>query len=197
MTRNKTKQPRVIIGSSITMHHVEEATRAFLLLHWNSDKLNHVALRKTWAPYKFKGTVPFGDRQGCYALVRDGEVIYIGLGAARGKGIYKEHGIGARLNSHVLRWDRSGSAEMQDRVYTPQEQWSGVSEIFTYGLPSNYGYMACSLEAYLISRLEPERNAAKTASLLPQAGNLDKHKGGKHDASIDRNEHQATHPQSR
>lgn len=148
----------------ITMIEVEKATKEFLLLHWNNEQLSNVDLPSTWASYNFKGPVPFGECQGCYVLVKNENVIYIGLGASRGGGIYKEHGIGARLNSHVLSWDRSVPAEVQDRIYKPQEKWSGVSEIFTYGFPSDYGYLACSLEAYLISKLEPESNVTKTSS---------------------------------
>ncbi|MGD9303799.1 MAG: hypothetical protein PVF79_06005 [Desulfobacterales bacterium] len=117
-----------------------------------------------WGKYDFKGAAPYGDRQGCYALIADNDVIYIGLGASRGWGIYKEHGIGARLSQHVMHWDRSIPAKIENRVFKPQTKWNGVSAVYTYGFPSGYGYLACSLESFLISRLEPRKNVTKTGS---------------------------------
>ena len=147
-----------------TMAEVEDATKAFFSLHWNNDQLGDIELPKSWLSYGFVGAVPFGNCQGCYALIKDDEVIYIGLGASRGEGIYEGHGIGARLNNHVLSWDKSVSAEVKDRVYRPQEKWADVSEIFTFGFPPGFGYLACSFEAYLISKLEPVRNVVKIST---------------------------------
>lgn len=149
----------------ITMHEVQKATETFLLLHWNTTQLVNIELPGPWSSYDFIGSVPYGERQGCYALIKNSEVIYIGLGASRGGGIYEGHGIGARLNNHVLTWDKSLSAKkITERVYKPQEKWAGISEIYTFGFPKNHGYLACSLEAYLISRLEPERNVTKSST---------------------------------
>ena len=53
---------------SITMKDVEVATKAFLKLHWNADYMKEVKLPERWEKYDFKGAVPYGDRQGCYAL---------------------------------------------------------------------------------------------------------------------------------
>lgn len=146
------------------MTDVEQKTREFLKLHWNGAMLGEVQLPGSWASYNLKGAVPNGDRQGCYALVRDGVVIYIGLAASRGGGLYKEHGIGARLSAHVLSWDRSIQVDVSGRVYSPRKKWAGITEICTYGFPPGYGYMAGSLEAYLISVLEPRENVIKTSS---------------------------------
>ncbi len=148
------------------MADVEKETRNFLNLHWNAQQLTDVDLPDSWGAYSFIGNVPYGDRQGCYALVKDSEVIYIGLGASRGYGKYAECGIGARLNSHVLIWDRSVPANSGSRKYEPKESWKrkGVTEVHTFGFPSGYGYLAPALEAFLISRLEPIENVTKTAS---------------------------------
>jgi len=147
-----------------TISDVEETTKSFLQLHWNGEQLSGIELPDVWAAYNLKGAIPYGDRQGCYALLNDNHVIYIGLGASRGGGLYREHGIGARLVNHVLRWDRSIAADIENRVYVPQDRWSSITEIYTYGFPSGYGYLACSLEAYLISRLDPRENVTKTSS---------------------------------
>jgi len=150
-------------STRLTVNNVEEKTKEFLKLHWRTELLESVELPEAWAAYNLKGAVPYGDRQGCYALVEDDQVVYIGLGASRGGGLYSEHGLGARLNSHVLKWDRSIASDIESRVYLPQDRWTNITEIFTYGFPSGYGYLACSLEAYLISKLDPPENVAKTS----------------------------------
>ena len=150
----------------ITMADVEKETRNFFNLHWNTQQLVDVDLPYSWRAYNFIGNVPHGDRQGCYALLRDSEIIYIGLGANRGYGKYVGCGIAARLNKHVLIWDRSVPASVASRKYEIKEAWKrkGVTEVHTFGFPSGYGYLASSLEAFLISRLEPVENVTKTAS---------------------------------
>jgi hypothetical protein len=97
--------------------------------------------------------------------VREGEVVYIGLGTSRGRGKHKEHGIGARLNQQVLVWDRAMTSDLANRVYKPKDEWKEITEIYTFGFPSGYGYLACAFEAYLISTLEPEANGS-TAPIL-------------------------------
>ena len=148
----------------ITISKVEEATKVFLELHWDRERLSIVELPDMWAPYNFVGTVKYGDQQGCYALMKNHEVIYIGLGASRGGGIYEGAGIGARLNNHILSWDKTKPASIIERIYRPQERWTGITRIYTFGFPPGYGYLACSLEAYLISRLEPVDNITKTSN---------------------------------
>jgi hypothetical protein len=65
------------------MADVEKETHNFFNLHWNAQQLADVDLPYSWGAYNFIGNVPYGDRQGCYALVRDNEIIYIGPGARR------------------------------------------------------------------------------------------------------------------
>ncbi len=150
-----------------TMDEVNQRTREFLNLHWNGDAraLAGVGLPEKWEKYDFGAKIPYGDRQGCHALVKeDGEVVYIGLGASRGYGIYNEHGIGNRLMKHVLVWDRSVSGSIQDRKFgvRDSEKTEGVTKVYTFGFPNGYGYMAPSLEAFLIRELNPGRNVVKT-----------------------------------
>ena len=155
-------------SKKITMAEVEEKTREFLNLHWNrnAQQLAEIDLPDSWGVYGFIGIVPHGNRQGCYALIRHGEVIYIGLGASRGYGIYAGNGIGARLNNHVLKWDSKVPSDPANRKYGLKDYWKekGVTEVCTFGFPSGYGYLAPALEAFLISILEPIENVTKTAS---------------------------------
>ena len=153
-------------GDKITMDEVEKYTRLFLKYHWAAEELQREDLPKCWEAYRFIGGIPYGDRQGCYALIEEEEVLYIGLGASRGWGIYKECGIGARLSGHVLRWDRSIPSDLANRVYKPIGNWRHITQICTFGFPSGYGYLACALEAYLVSNLEPKANVTKTSSRL-------------------------------
>ena len=149
------------IKKKISKADLEKKTEDFLSLHWNNKVLR--VLTAKWESYYFKGSIPNQDKQGCYALGREDQIIYIGVGASHKEGLYKEYGIGSRLSSHVIKWDRTiPSNHIEDRVYKPRERWKGVTEIYTFGLPSNYGYLALALEAFLISELKPESNVTRT-----------------------------------
>ena len=145
------------------MEEVISATNEFLLCHWDTELLDTNEV-PGWESYSFQGNIPKGNRQGCYALIAKTDVIYIGLGASRGSGLYTEHGVGARLMNHVLKWDRSRPASISDRYFIPRSKWADVTEIYTIGFPRGYGYMACSLEAYLLSKLKPLKNVNRPGS---------------------------------
>jgi hypothetical protein len=151
-----------------TVEQLKISTKKFFELHWNWEQIKvdpkNDCRKIEWEIYEgMKGEIPYGKCQGCYAVVQDDELIYIGLGASRGYGKYKEHGIGARIG-HIIKWDRSNTTLTKERVYIPKEHWQGITAIYTFGLPSGYGYLASSLEAYLIREIEPVRNIVKTAS---------------------------------
>lgn len=111
-----------------------------------------------WEAYNLRGTIPHRDSPGCYLLLEGDEVIYIGLGASRGGGNYEGCGISARLKKHLY-WDKTvPSNDCAGRVYKPIEKWKDVSQIYTYAINREIGYMACALEAYLISTLKPKGN---------------------------------------
>ena len=84
---------------------------------------------------------------------------YIGLGASRGGGIYKNHGLSRRLLAHVLKIAPEGSTIS----YVPQERWKNcsVNLVATIGFPDEFSYMACALEDYLIAIFNPPENLIK------------------------------------
>jgi hypothetical protein len=79
---------------------VERETKVFLARHWQIEKLDTDEVPFWSRAYSFQGTCPNQDRPGCYALLDDKEVIYIGVGASRGHGIYEGCGLGHRLNGY-------------------------------------------------------------------------------------------------
>ena len=146
----------------ISKQDLEKTTKEFLIRHCIVDS-NSDSIDETWSEYNFVGSIPNQDRMGCYALVRGGNVIYIGSGTKLGNGIYEGFGIGSRLSAHVVSWDKTEKTkDKTDRKYKPKEKWKGVSQIYTYGFSKNLGYMAPALEAYLLSKHKPECNVMKT-----------------------------------
>jgi len=143
-----------------TIVMLKEETQAFFRRHWNPDHTGHPA--PTWdGCWRFVGTIPNHGKQGCYALISNERVIYIGVGAGQVGGRYEGMGLGARLMKY-LRMVNPGRS-FGEREYNPVPKWKtrGVDSILTLGFPSGYGYLAYSLEAYLIARLSPEYNRAK------------------------------------
>jgi len=138
----------------ISINDVKKETAEFFRMHWNLN----IPIPAWNDKYSFQGAVPDGDKQGCYALLINDEVVYIGLGASKGSGIYKEHGIGARLINHVIVWNRSIPAPISERKFKLKDKWHDITDIYTIGFPSGSGYLACALESFLLSRLNPVRN---------------------------------------
>ena len=137
-------------------------TAEFFRRHWDPESLKEES--PTWkGPYRFEGSLEDHDKQGCYAVENNGEIVYLGSGVSRGGGLYEGHGIGTRIG-HILVWDRSKPRPIATRVYKPRPKWQGISAIYTIGFPTEWAYLALALEAYLISRLEPERNVVKISS---------------------------------
>lgn len=105
--------------------------------------------------------MPYHNKGGVYALFdANGNIVYVGLGASRGGGIYMEHGISRRLLAHVIASDRSRGAG----YYVPRKAWSEVADIGAIGFPKEYAYLAPALEDYLIGKLNPPRNSVKRIS---------------------------------
>ena len=124
-----------------------ERTNEFFERHW-SDNQNCPTWNFDW---QWRGAVPNYLLPGLYALFKDEELVYIGLG--RGGA---ERGLSARLESHVLKIEKCGN----DKWYVPQPKWAelGVNQLATIGFPTDYGYLAPALEDYLIERLNPPAN---------------------------------------
>jgi hypothetical protein len=133
-----------------------ELTNSFFEMHWYS-KNEHSSPEWKFG-YSWSGSVPYHDKGGVYALLgANDEVIYIGLGASRGGGIYKEHGLSRRLLNHVLDVNK----EKGSGHYLPKKKWSTIKDIGAIGFPEELTYLAAALEDYLIGLLNPPENVTK------------------------------------
>ncbi len=130
-------------------------TLDFLSLHWGlNDTPPQWDYSWTWC-----NSVPNYQLGGLYALFSGNKLLYIGLGASKGGGIYKDRGISRRLLAHVLEIAPKDSP----LSYVPQERWRDlqVDLVATIGFPENVNYLACALEDYLIGKLSPPENRLK------------------------------------
>lgn len=132
-------------------------TDEFFKRHWNISSGHELpAWKNGW---QWQGSVPYHDKGGVYALFDSQKnIMYIGLGASRGSGIYQEHGISRRLLAHVIATDKTKGKG----CYAPKKAWYDVTDIAAIGFPKEYTYLAPALEDYLIGELNPARNRAKT-----------------------------------
>lgn len=131
------------------------STDEFFSLHWNLEEA-----APTWDfSWEFIGPVPNYLLGGVYALLKNNEVVYIGLGTSKGGGIYKNRGLSRRLMSHVTL--SAPKESMKDCVL--RERWASlkVDKIATIGFPVERNYLAAALEEFLIGRLNPSENAMK------------------------------------
>lgn len=130
-------------------------TELFFKRHWEiEDNFPHWDFSWSW-----RGPVPNHLLGGLYALFSGEKLLYIGLGASRGGGIYQDRGISKRLMAHVLQ-----SAPMTSNVsYIPRDRWHqlGVDLIATIGFPKDCDYLAPALEDFLIGQLNPPQNSIK------------------------------------
>ncbi len=130
-------------------------TQKFFSLHWGMpDKAPEWDFSWNWC-----GAVPNFKLGGLYAAFANDELVYVGLGASKGGGIYKDRGISRRLLAHVIQI----SSGDKSKSYEPQDRWKavGVDSIATIGFPADLNYLACALEDYLIGRLNPPENQMK------------------------------------
>ena len=144
----------------ITKEHLETETKKFFDLHWGSSPQI-----PTWDfSWNWCNAVPNHELGGVYALFSGDALIYIGLGASIGGGIYKNRGISRRLLAHVLQITPAGSSAS----YEPQKHWkeASVDSIATIGFPPELTYLACALEDYLIGKLNPPKNNVKRRSAV-------------------------------
>ncbi len=127
----------------------------FFSLHWGMPERS-----PEWDfSWEWCGSVPNYLLGGLYAIFSDQRLVYVGLGASNGGGIYRDRGISRRLLSHVLKINTNGGSTS----YEPQDRWKaiGVDSIATIGFPADVNYLACALEDYLIGRLNPPENRLK------------------------------------
>lgn len=131
------------------------STEQFFKRHWGME-LMHPQWDFAW---DWSGPVPNYLLGGAYSLFSGDKLLYIGLGASRGGGIYQDRGISRRLMAHVLK-----SAPKNSNVgYVLHDRWehSRVDKIATIGFPKECDYLAPALEDYLIGQLNPPENIVK------------------------------------
>lgn len=96
--------------------------------------------------------MPNHNVQGCYALVRDEKITYIGSGFGRGSALRPGFGLSRRLAGGYLKRDRSREGPRGEKVYQFRKGYTGA---YTIGLPK-YGYLEISLEHYQIGQFAAE-----------------------------------------
>jgi hypothetical protein len=136
-------------------NNLTELTNLFFSMHWNIEE-EKPSWDFTW---NFIGPVPNYLLGGVYALLRGEEVIYIGLGASRGSGIYKDRGISRRLMSHVC----LSAPKNSEFSVVLRERWQilKIDKVATLGFSPERNYLAAALEDFLISGINPIANTVK------------------------------------
>lgn len=135
-----------------------DATKRFFSIHWGMGEQ-----APEWDfSWEWRGAVPNYLLGGLYAVFSKGKLVYVGLGASNGGGIYKDRGISRRLLAHVIQICTSDSS----KSYEPKDRWKAldVDLIATIGFPAEVNYLACALEDYLIGVLNPPENQMKRKS---------------------------------
>lgn len=137
----------------ITKDLLNSVTNDFFSRYWNPKNGDNPIWEKS--EWNFNGTIPNHDKQGCYALLKNDEVIYIGVGISKGSGIYKNHGLGFRLKRY---FKANKNLQLNPNKYLPTEKWQELTGILTIGFPNEHFCLASALEIYLINYLNPSRN---------------------------------------
>ena len=149
-----------ITTEPISLGDLRDATRQFFNLHWCLDESKIADPPPEWNdPWLFQGTIPKQDKPGCYALLDGENIKYIGVGAGQAPGDYQHAGLGKRLHEYWRRDNNYLDLPLNERKYKPSEKYAEwLTGIITMGLDKNYGYLARALEAFLIARLDPQKN---------------------------------------
>lgn len=140
-------------GNSDAIALLQDATDQFFMCHWNERAVG--SKPPSWSePWRFSGTLHNHDKQGVYAFLRGSTVIYLGVGASRGKAGYEGHGLGARVQKYIR---HNGGGE-----YRPHdERMLDADCVVTIGFDKGCGYLAPALESYLIGRIPTPHNIQK------------------------------------
>ncbi len=134
----------------ITEQNLKETTERFFSLYWNIEDTEYPMWSNHWY---FKGTIPKNDKRGCYALYKNDEVIYIGVGIGKSFGKYSGSGLGDRLKRY-WRINKTGIGNQ----YLPSDNWPEVTSISTICFDEKHYPLAAALEIYLIRELNPPKN---------------------------------------
>ncbi|MCB9261573.1 MAG: hypothetical protein H6607_04295 [Flavobacteriales bacterium] len=128
------------------------ATDDFFKTYWNCKNEVLPDWSKHWV---FVNSVPNHEKRGCYALLENDEIIYVGSALGSGYRNYKGNGLGFRLKRYYMVDKNNKSTQ---RKYMPTEDWSNLTSIVTIGFPDEHYHLAAALEIYLITKLNPRRN---------------------------------------
>lgn len=136
----------------LTIDNLVHETNEFFKRYWNPIN----GQQPEWSePWDFNGSIPNNEKRGCYALFRDNEIIYIGVGIGKGAGIYEECGLGDRLKKY---WKVNKDPYAKTK-YKPSNNWTELTSIMTIGFEKQHYPLAAALEIYLINKLCPKRNS--------------------------------------
>lgn len=131
---------------------LQHETDQFFIHHWNK---RIIGPPPSWSkPWRFSGTLHNHDKQGVYAFIQGPTVIYLGVGASRGKAGYERHGLGARIQNYI-KHNGGGEYTLRD------ERMLGADCVVTIGFEDGFGYLAPALESYLINRIPTQKNVQK------------------------------------
>jgi hypothetical protein len=133
----------------ITPQRLRTATNEFFQLHWNLPEAPLVWCQRAFVGV---GALEGGELPGCYALARDGGIVYIGSAISRGNSRYVGYGLHSRILSYMQR-DRSVRRPDGQRVWRFRHGHSGI---YTIGFPLKRGYLAIALEHFLVSRFQDQ-----------------------------------------
>jgi hypothetical protein len=145
--------------ADLILNDLAMETDKFLQLHWPKGLWLNAP---NWSePWFMKGEMPSGAKQGVYALLNNNrEVIYIGVGASFGSGIYEGCGLGSRTTTYTRVASNQRGVPIKERRYIPSKEWQnrGLVAISTFGLEKEHAYLSYGLEAYLLSMFSPKYN---------------------------------------
>ena len=148
----------------IPLNDIKTATVEFFKLHWPS--INWGTPPVWGSPWRLCGPNPYGKKQGVYALLNNkDEIIYIGVGASLGSGIYQGHGIGARTSRYTRLAPNQKGVSIDERKYIPTPKWQqrALAAIAAIGFTPEQAYIAYGLEAFLLAEFAPEFNKVRSA----------------------------------
>lgn len=136
----------------VTIDNLKLETIAFFGDYWcPKSKKEPPKWSKQW---NFNDSIPNHEKGGCYALIENDEVIYIGVGISKGTENYKDHGLGFRLKKY---WKLNKNSDSPNK-YCQSKGWQNVTGIMTIGFDPEYSPLAAALEIYLIRKLKPKKN---------------------------------------
>lgn len=134
-----------------TEKQLRKTTKEFFENYWSHNNGAPPEWSNHWY---FNDSIPNNEKRGCYALFKESEIIYIGVGIGKGTGIYQGCGLGFRLKKY---WEVNKDKTV-NKKYRPTENWKELTSIITIGFEENHYSSAAALEVYLINKINPSKN---------------------------------------